>query len=238
MKKILSLFVFTILLFSCSDIEPIDPSLNPNGNSGPGSGNGNAFFRATIDGQVFEDLNPFAGESTGVVGIVGMDNNSTIALSLTTTTSGTYAMESVGGLTVGGVYTITGETNSYVAADNGTPDSGSGTITISFNADNTVSGTFQMVGKRFQFDAAGNPITDASGQFLTEQVVITNGEFGNITLSGPPSGGTNTAMLSINGTNASVDSVNAIQVPAQGSISERISLRLQQVTVMWDSLFH
>lgn len=222
MKYFLSLFAFSFLLFSCSDIEPIDPSLNPNGN--PGSGNGNAFFRASVDGQAFEDLNPFSGENNGVVGIVGMDNNSTIALSLTTTTSGTYAMETVGSLTVAGVYTVTGENNSYVA--NGSEESGTGTITITFNADNTVSGTFQMVGKRFQFDAAGNPVTDANGDFVLEEVIITNGEFGNIQLSGPPSGGSNTAMLSIDGTNTNVDSVNAIQVPALGSMPERISFTI------------
>jgi hypothetical protein len=223
MKKLLSLFAITILLFSCSDIEPIDPSLNPNGNAGSGSGNGTAFFRATVDGQSFQDSNPFSGEDNGVVGIVGMDNNSSIALTLTTTTSGTYAMESVGGVTVGGAYTVTGETNSYVAVDNGTPESGSGTITITFNADNTVSGTFEMVAIRYQFDAAGNPVTDANGDFLTEEVVITNGEFGNIALSGPPTGGTNTAMITLNGAPWNVDAITAIEVPPFSGTPARIS---------------
>lgn len=45
---------------------------------------------------------------------------------------------------------------------------------------NKVSGTFSFIGVRILLDAAGNPVTDANGNFVTETRNVTLGEFNKI----------------------------------------------------------
>ena len=55
MKKLIACLSLVALLFSCStDIEPLDPSLNPNANNpGNGNPNANAVFTATVNGTSY-----------------------------------------------------------------------------------------------------------------------------------------------------------------------------------------
>ncbi|AGC78470.1 hypothetical protein LX97_02795 [Nonlabens dokdonensis] len=55
MKKLIGSLAFFALLISCTtDIEPLDPSLNPNGsNPGNGNPNTNAVFTATVNGTAY-----------------------------------------------------------------------------------------------------------------------------------------------------------------------------------------
>ena len=137
-------------------------------------------FIATIDGE------GFTAETAS--GIMTSEN----FLTLTgVTSSGETIILTVEQAAIG-VYDITaglGNLNSGIYSDNDFLPyisagalGGSGTLTI-IELDNvglTVTGTFSFTGIRISLDAEGNPILDADGNAVLEEVVITSGEFNKI----------------------------------------------------------
>jgi hypothetical protein len=208
-RKILTLlFIGTFVLSCTTDIEPLDPSLNPNLNGGGGGNNANAIFTADIDGT-FNDFSSTVIAEQSQDGLsVGTLGNPTLAVQIFNPAVGSFNIDANSPNTGALIVYSAGANSLYV------PTSGTVIIT-SYNATNqTVSGTFNGV------------MEDIAG--VDPDVIITNGVFQNITfdISAP----TDMASATINGNPfvadffASIEVSNSIGITFSNSVNEQIGL--------------
>lgn len=206
MKKIIGLLLIAFSIASCTtDIEPIDPGLNPNNG---GNGNLNALFTADIDG-VFNDFTSTVQAVLTEDGVtVGTNGDPTLAVQVFNPAVGTFNVDANN--------TNTGAIIAYSSGVNSLYVPASGTVTItSFDTVNeTVSGTFTGV------------MSDIAG--VDPDVIITNGVFQNIMYIVTTS--TDECEADIDGTVfvadffASIEINNQIGITFSNSLNEQINL--------------
>lgn len=209
-RRILTLLFISTFVLSCStDIEPLDPSLNPNPNDGGGN-NANAIFTAEIDGT-FRDFSSTVMAEQSQDGLsIGTLGNPTLALQVFNPAVGSFNVDAASPNTGALIVYSAGANSLYV------PASGSVIIT-SYNASNqSVSGTFNGV------------MEDIAG--VDPDVIITDGIFQNISFSITDS--TDMASATINGNSfvadffASVEISNSIGISFSNSVNEQIGLSI------------
>lgn len=208
-RKILTLLFISTFVLSCTtDIEPLDPSLNPNLNGGGGGNNANAIFTADIDGTFNDFSSSVMAEQTQDGLSIGTLGDPTLVLQVFN--------PSVGSFTVDAANTNTGAILLYSSGANSLYVPASGTVTISAYDDvnNSVTGTFNGV------------MQDIGG--ADPDVVITNGIFQNINFVIGMA--TDMASATVNGDSfvadlfATAESGNSVGVTFSNSVNEEIGL--------------
>ncbi|MEN8817508.1 MAG: DUF6252 family protein [Nonlabens sp.] len=208
-KRIIALLCFSALVLSCTtDIEPLDPSLNPNLNGGGNENNGNAIFTADIDGTFNDFSSSIIAEQSQDGLSIGTLGNPTLVIQIFN--------PSVGSFTVDAANTNTGAILLYSSGTNSlyVPASGTVTITAYDSTNRTVTGTFNGI------------MQDVGG--ADPDVVITNGVFENITFTEAMA--TDMASATVNGNMfvanlfATAESGNSIGVTFSNSVNEEIGL--------------
>lgn len=229
MKKLLLLIATVFVLTSCGDIEPIDPGLNPALGGGPGAGTGS--FTAKIDGRDFVATAFEAATATNSFIVRGTIGAESITITITSQQAGTYNFNLASTINGGGGIYIpanNGTRNPYLAVDGSDPTVGTGTITFAYNADRSrATGTFNMIAKRQQVDAAGNFVFDANNVAVGEQVVITDGRFDVPVTQDSANPGSGSGTLRIANMDRNITNVRAFLLPATASIPASISIVYQ-----------
>lgn len=163
MKYLNYLLIVSFAISSCTtNIEPIDPGLDPNngGNSGGGNGNLMALFTADIDG-VFNDFSSTTEAELTEDGLgIGTLGDPTLVINVFNPAVGTFNVDANN--------TNTGAVIGYSSGANSLflPESGSVTISTYDTTTQLVSGTFNAV------------MSDLAG--VDPDIIITNGVFENI----------------------------------------------------------
>lgn len=174
-----ALVMFSALNLVSCDSEPVDPVLNENNGENPNNPNNpnnpsGSTFKVDFSGQTFVAQSAVASYAQGVLTIAGAKSTGeTVTLGVSGTTEGTYDEAFMG--YIPGANNQTGYMNINPATfeNNGTV-----TITEIDYENNTVSGTFSFTAYSV------NPATTPSS------IVLTNGTFENIPVTGLPDPGT------------------------------------------------
>lgn len=191
MKRIF-LFKAMLLMFlgfqflSC-EVEPLKgefPQENPN-DAGIGQ------FVAKIAGEEFvaDSVSAILSED-GIISITGSKSGGKqIVLTAENAMEGTFDLTATENSENSGIYTDGSSNMMPYISMGGIGGNGQMTIHQLDIENNTVSGTFSFKGVRFQIGEDGMPLMDGSGNFLMEDIQITNGAFNSIPVQNDSSGG-------------------------------------------------
>ncbi|WP_167342290.1 DUF6252 family protein [Nonlabens sp. SY33080] len=209
LKRTLPFLILILSVVACTtDIEPLDPGLNPNGGNN-GGGNLNAVFTAEIDGQFNDYSSTVEAEETEDGFTVGTLGNPTLAIQVFNPAVGSFNVDANNTNTGALILYSSGPNSLYV------PMSGTVTITSYDTTNQIANGTFEGV------------MSDIAG--VDPDVIITNGVFQNITYDITTSFDECEALLDGNqfvaDVFASAEINNQLSIAFSNSLNEQINIQ-------------